>query len=249
MKHGVSLVSAPSADSERSMIPPPRPRRYVAARAVGSTILIFLWLAFVLVFVTTWWDRYTLWQNVLILLGSLIALSMLNAVMSPFRGWDHGGWERSWEHEQRRAWREERRAWRAAHHAGEHAASDPWGSWEVRGPWAQRRGPRPRMPEGLHQRTTISVVAGLAWALFLVLDAAFLWPGMELSQNLALVVASILVLAAVMAATWVPWGIRYAEANAVWRPWEPDAPRAGAESAEGARAEPASESGDETIEG
>lgn len=171
----------------------------VVVRGALSAGLIVAWLLFVIYHTTTWWERFDLWQNLVLLLASLIVVSMLNNLLFPERWGEEWSREHGWRWEQRR--------------------KQDAGSTEPRPPF---EGP-PRMPEGLHPRIAASIVAGLGAAVALMLYAAFLWPQFTLGQNLAVIAAGTLVLVGVMAAVWVPWGLRFAEMNGVWG--EPDASR------------------------
>jgi uncharacterized membrane protein len=72
-----------------------------------------------------------------------------------------------------------------------------------------------KMPPGLTSRIAVSVVVGVAWLVFLVIFLAFYAESFSIYRNLAIFIASILVVGAIFGPMWVYWGIkvvpRYAE--------------------------------------
>ena len=71
------------------------------------------------------------------------------------------------------------------------------------------------MPPGLASRIAISVVVGVAWLVFLIIFFAFYAESFSIYRNLAIFIASILVVGAILGPMWIYWGIkvvpRYAE--------------------------------------
>jgi hypothetical protein len=55
-----------------------------------------------------------------------------------------------------------------------------------------------------------SIAAAAAWISFTLLYVAFWAPGFSLFQSIVVIVVSLVLLAAVMAATWVSFGMRWA---------------------------------------
>lgn len=72
-----------------------------------------------------------------------------------------------------------------------------------------------KMPSGLAPRIAVSTVVGIAWLVFLIIFFAFYADRYTIYQNLAIFLASVLVVAAILGPMWVFWGIkvgpRYAE--------------------------------------
>jgi len=72
-----------------------------------------------------------------------------------------------------------------------------------------------KMPPGLASRIAVSIVVGVAWLVFLIIFFAFYADRFTVYQNLAVFIASILVVVAITIPMWVYWGIkvapRYAE--------------------------------------
>ena len=72
-----------------------------------------------------------------------------------------------------------------------------------------------KMPPGIASRIAVSIVVGIAWLVFLIIFFAFYADRFSVYQNLAVFLASVLVVGAIMIPMWVYWGIkvgpRYAE--------------------------------------
>jgi len=64
------------------------------------------------------------------------------------------------------------------------------------------------MPQGLASRIAVSVAIGIAWLVFLVIFLAFYAEGFSIYRNLAIFIASILVVGAILGPMWVYWGIK-----------------------------------------
>jgi hypothetical protein len=62
--------------------------------------------------------------------------------------------------------------------------------------------------KGLGWRVSLSIIVSLGWLVFLVIWLFFYAESFSLYQNIAIFIASILVLAAIMGASWAPWGMR-----------------------------------------
>nr|MDO8097626.1 hypothetical protein [Candidatus Njordarchaeota archaeon] len=62
---------------------------------------------------------------------------------------------------------------------------------------------------GYRWRVVLSIVMGVGWFVFLLLWVLFFSVGYTIYQNLAIILVSVLVVAAVLGAAWAPWGIKY----------------------------------------
>jgi membrane protease YdiL (CAAX protease family) len=80
-----------------------------------------------------------------------------------------------------------------------------------------------KMPPGLASRAAVSIVVGIAWLVFLVIFFAFYADRFSVYQNLAIFIASILVVGAIMIPMWVYWGIKVAPKYA--ERWESESTR------------------------
>jgi len=77
----------------------------------------------------------------------------------------------------------------------------------IRMPWRQFK----NMEPGYGWRVALSVVMAFAWIAFFILWFAFLGIGYSAYQTIAVLLISVLILVAVLAAAWAPWGIRQAQ--------------------------------------
>jgi amino acid transporter len=74
------------------------------------------------------------------------------------------------------------------------------------------------MPQGLASRIAVSVAIGIAWLVFLVIFLAFYAEGFSIYRNLAIFIASILVVGAILGPMWIYWGIKVVPKHAEeWR--------------------------------
>lgn len=66
------------------------------------------------------------------------------------------------------------------------------------------------MPAGLASRVAVSVVVGVGWLIFLIIFLGFYAQGLDnVYQVLAIILASILVVGAILGSMWAYWGIKY----------------------------------------
>lgn len=66
-------------------------------------------------------------------------------------------------------------------------------------------------------RTSVTILIGTAWLVFILLYAAFLAGPLSLFQNIVIFFASIVVALGCLAAVWASWGMRFAGQN--WEHW------------------------------
>lgn len=62
---------------------------------------------------------------------------------------------------------------------------------------------------GFGWRVSLSIIVSLGWLVFLILWLFFYAATFNIYQNIAVFLASILVMVAILGAAWAPWGIRY----------------------------------------
>jgi hypothetical protein len=66
-------------------------------------------------------------------------------------------------------------------------------------------------------RTTLTILLGTGWLVFILVYAAF-WSGdFSLFQNIVIFFASIIIVMGGLAAIWASWGMRFAGGN--WDHW------------------------------
>ena len=68
------------------------------------------------------------------------------------------------------------------------------------------------MPPGGAARVAVSIVVGVSWLIFLILFLAFYADGFSIYQNLAILLASLLVVGAILGPMWAYWGIKTSRA-------------------------------------
>lgn len=66
---------------------------------------------------------------------------------------------------------------------------------------------RKKTPPGLASRVIASIVIFFAWLAYAVYHVAFMWSNYSTIQNLALLVITFLIGAAILGAMWAWWGI------------------------------------------
>jgi membrane protease YdiL (CAAX protease family) len=66
-----------------------------------------------------------------------------------------------------------------------------------------------KMPPHLASRVAVSIVTAVGWLVFLVIFLGFYASGINVYKNLAIILASILVVGAILGSMWAYWGIKY----------------------------------------
>ena len=66
-----------------------------------------------------------------------------------------------------------------------------------------------KMPAGLASRVAVSIVVGVGWLIFLIIFLAFYAQDINVYRNLAIILASILVVGAILGPMWTYWGMKY----------------------------------------
>jgi len=64
------------------------------------------------------------------------------------------------------------------------------------------------MPPGGTARIAVSIVTCVGWLIFLILFLGFYADGFSIYQNLAIILASLLVVGAILGPIWAHWGIK-----------------------------------------
>lgn len=62
---------------------------------------------------------------------------------------------------------------------------------------------------GFGWRVSASIALGIGWLVFLIIWLFFCAGSFTIFQNIAIFLASVLVVVGLMASTWVSWGMRY----------------------------------------
>lgn len=73
-----------------------------------------------------------------------------------------------------------------------------------------------QMPPGGAWRAAVSAVAGIGWLVFLIIHLFFWAKHYTIYENIAIFLASLLVLVAIMAPLWIGWGMRHAQELEAW---------------------------------
>ena len=66
------------------------------------------------------------------------------------------------------------------------------------------------MPPGGAWRTAVSAVVGIGWLIFMIIYLFFWAKHYSIYENIAIFLASVLVVAAILAPIWIMWGMRMA---------------------------------------
>ena len=64
------------------------------------------------------------------------------------------------------------------------------------------------LPE-MRWRVSLSIILGVGWLAFLILWLAFYAADFNIYQNIAIVLASILMVGGILGAAWTSWGMKY----------------------------------------
>jgi len=68
-----------------------------------------------------------------------------------------------------------------------------------------------QMPPGGAWRAAVSAVVGIGWLIFMIAHLFFWAKHYTIYENIAIFLVSILVMAAILAPTWITWGIKAAK--------------------------------------
>jgi len=79
---------------------------------------------------------------------------------------------------------------------------------------------RPEDTPGFGWRVSLSIVASLGWAVFLIIWLFFYASAFNIYQNIAVFVASILVFGAIMGGSWASWGMKHGRKFEQQKYWE-----------------------------
>ena len=63
--------------------------------------------------------------------------------------------------------------------------------------------------QGMKWRVSLSIIMGVGWLVFLILWLAFYASDFNIYQNIAIVLSSILIVGAVLGASWASWGMKH----------------------------------------
>ena len=72
---------------------------------------------------------------------------------------------------------------------------------------------------GMRWRVSLSIIMGVGWLAFLILWLAFYASDFNIYQNIAVVLASILIIGGILGAAWASWGMKYGR-NCNKNKWE-----------------------------
>ena len=68
---------------------------------------------------------------------------------------------------------------------------------------------RDERQRGLIRRAVLTIVASFGWLIFIIVWLLFYTGDLSTTQNLAVLLVSLLILVAVLAMAWVTWGLKY----------------------------------------
>jgi fatty acid desaturase len=67
----------------------------------------------------------------------------------------------------------------------------------------------PEKTPGFAWRVSLSIIVGIGWLVFLILWFFFYATDYTIYQNIAIILVSILIMCAILGASWASWGIKY----------------------------------------
>jgi fatty acid desaturase len=67
----------------------------------------------------------------------------------------------------------------------------------------------PEETPGFAWRVSLSIIVGIGWLVFLILWLFFYASDYTVYQNIAIFLVSILIMSAILGASWASWGIKY----------------------------------------
>ena len=62
---------------------------------------------------------------------------------------------------------------------------------------------------GFRWKVSLSIIVSIGWLVFLILWFAFYASNYTVYQNIAIILVSILIMCAILGASWASWGIKY----------------------------------------
>jgi hypothetical protein len=62
---------------------------------------------------------------------------------------------------------------------------------------------------GFAWRVSLSIIVGVGWLVFLILWVTFYAAAFTLIENVVIVLVSMLIVGAILGASWASWGIKY----------------------------------------
>ncbi len=63
--------------------------------------------------------------------------------------------------------------------------------------------------KGFGWRVSLSIIMGIGWLIFLILWLFFYASGFNIYQNIAIFIASLLIVGGVLGTSWASWGMRH----------------------------------------
>jgi len=62
---------------------------------------------------------------------------------------------------------------------------------------------------GFAWRVSLSILVGVGWLVFLILWVTFYASAFTILENIAIILVSMLIVGAILGASWASWGIKY----------------------------------------
>ncbi|WP_455279169.1 hypothetical protein [[Eubacterium] cellulosolvens] len=68
--------------------------------------------------------------------------------------------------------------------------------------------PKKKIPSGLESRVAVSIIVVFGWLIYAIIHVVFFWDNFSTTQNVALIIITFLIGAAILGAVWAIWGIK-----------------------------------------
>jgi hypothetical protein len=80
---------------------------------------------------------------------------------------------------------------------------------QCEGGWCMEEDEEVLETPGFAWRVSLSIIVGVGWLVFLILWLTFYAAAFTLLENIVIVLVSLLIVGAILGASWASWGIKY----------------------------------------